>query len=125
LVGKEVDCPGIARRRHERLLFFKTASSSDRRRSRQGSGPATIDPSEAVAAERSLSMPVGIVKWFNPTKGFGFIQPDNGGKDVFVHISAVQRAGLETLEEGQRIEFQVVPGRDGRTSADQLRVPND
>ena len=58
-------------------------------------------------------MPVGTVKWFNPTKGFGFIQPDSGGKDVFVHISAVQRAGLESLEEGQRIEFQVVPGRDG------------
>ncbi len=70
-------------------------------------------------------MPVGTVKWFNPTKGFGFIQPDSGGKDVFVHISAVQRAGLETLEEGQRIEFQVVPGRDGRTSADQLKMPND
>jgi cold shock protein len=83
------------------------------------------DPNEAVAAERSFSMPVGTVKWFNPTKGFGFIQPDNGGKDVFVHISAVQRAGLESLEEGQRIEFQVVPGRDGRTSADQLKVPND
>ena len=67
-------------------------------------------------------MPVGTVKWFNPTKGFGFIQPDSGGKDVFVHISAVQRAGLESLDEGQRIEFQVVPGRDGRTSADQLKV---
>jgi CspA family cold shock protein len=86
----------------------------------------TDDPSEArLSPQRSLSMPVGTVKWFNPTKGFGFIQPDSGGKDVFVHISAVQRAGLESLEEGQRIEFQVVPGRDGRTSADQLKVPND
>lgn len=66
-------------------------------------------------------MPVGTVKWFNPTKGYGFIQPDGGGKDVFVHISAVERAGLETLQEGQRIEYQVVPGRDGRTSADQLK----
>jgi CspA family cold shock protein len=66
-------------------------------------------------------MPVGTVKWFNPTKGFGFIQPEQGGKDVFVHISAVERAGLETLQEGQRIEYQVVPGRDGRTSADQLK----
>jgi CspA family cold shock protein len=67
-------------------------------------------------------MPVGAVKWFNPTKGFGFIQPDGGGKDVFVHISAVQRAGMETLDEGQRVEFQIVPGRDGRSSADQLRA---
>jgi cold shock protein len=66
-------------------------------------------------------MPVGTVKWFNPTKGYGFIQPEQGGKDVFVHISAVERAGLETLQEGQRVEFQVVPGRDGRTSADQLK----
>jgi CspA family cold shock protein len=66
-------------------------------------------------------MPVGTVKWFNPTKGYGFIQPDGGGKDVFVHISAVERAGLETLQEGQRVEYQVVPGRDGRTSADQLK----
>jgi cold shock protein len=66
-------------------------------------------------------MPVGTVKWFNPTKGYGFIQPEQGGKDVFVHISAVERAGLETLQEGQRVEYQVVPGRDGRTSADQLK----
>lgn len=66
-------------------------------------------------------MPVGTVKWFNPTKGYGFIQPEAGGKDVFVHISAVERAGLETLQEGQRLEYQVVPGRDGRTSADQLK----
>ena len=67
-------------------------------------------------------MPLGTVKWFNPTKGFGFIQPDSGGKDVFVHISAVQRAGMETLDEGQRLEFQVVPGRDGRTSADNIKA---
>ena len=66
-------------------------------------------------------MPVGTVKWFNPTKGFGFIQPDGGGKDVFVHISAVERAGMETLQEGQRVDFQLVPGRDGRTAADQLK----
>jgi CspA family cold shock protein len=66
-------------------------------------------------------MPVGTVKWFNPTKGYGFIQPEQGGKDVFVHISAVERAGLDTLQEGQRVEYQVVPGRDGRTSADQLK----
>ncbi|MEM7021168.1 MAG: cold-shock protein [Pseudomonadota bacterium] len=67
-------------------------------------------------------MPLGTVKWFNPTKGYGFIQPDSGGKDVFVHISAVQRAGMESLDEGQRLEFQVVPGRDGRTSADNIKA---
>jgi CspA family cold shock protein len=67
-------------------------------------------------------MPVGTVKWFNPTKGYGFIQPDGGKKDVFVHISAVERAGLASLEEGQRVEFQVVAGRDGRSAADQLKV---
>jgi CspA family cold shock protein len=70
-------------------------------------------------------MPLGTVKWFNPTKGFGFIQPDSGGKDVFVHISAVQRAGMESLDEGQRLEFQVVPGRDGRTSADDIKAVNE
>ena len=65
-------------------------------------------------------MSVGTVKWFNPVKGFGFIEPEEGGKDVFVHISAVERAGLQTLREGQKVEFEVVPGRDGRTAADNL-----
>jgi len=65
-------------------------------------------------------MPAGTVKWFNPVKGYGFIEPEEGGKDVFVHISAVQRAGLETLREGQKIQFEIVPGRDGKTSADNL-----
>ena len=51
-------------------------------------------------------MATGTVKWYNPTKGYGFIQPDNGGKDVFVHISAVERAGLRALNEGQKLEFQ-------------------
>ena len=58
----------------------------------------------------------GIVKWFNPTKGYGFIQPQGGGKDVFVHICAVERAGLSTLKEGQQIEYEIVEDR-GETSA--------
>jgi CspA family cold shock protein len=66
-------------------------------------------------------MAVGKVKWFNPTKGYGFIQPQGGGKDVFVHISAVEKAGLSTLNEGQMIEFEEVSNR-GRTSAENLRV---
>ena len=67
-------------------------------------------------------MPTGIVKWFNPTKGYGFIQPQDGSKDVFVHISAVERAGLSTLNEGQRIEYELQTGRNGKTSAENLRV---
>ena len=66
-------------------------------------------------------MAKGTVKWFNPTKGFGFIQPSTGGKDVFVHISAVEKAGLTTLNEGQSVEFEEVANR-GRTSAENLKV---
>ena len=65
-------------------------------------------------------MPVGTVKWFNPVKGYGFITPDDGGKDAFVHISAVERAGINTLREGQKVEFELVPGRDGKSSAENL-----
>lgn len=67
-------------------------------------------------------MPTGTVKWFNNTKGFGFIQPDDGSKDVFVHISAVQRAGLATLAEGQKVQFELTRGKDGKTSADNLKA---
>ena len=66
-------------------------------------------------------MATGTVKWFNPTKGYGFIQPQDGGRDVFVHISAVERAGLSSLNEGQTIEYQVVSNR-GKESADNLKV---
>ncbi len=66
-------------------------------------------------------MASGTVKWFNPTKGFGFIEPDEGGKDVFVHISAVQRAGLETLNEGQKVSYEIAQDR-GRTFADNLQA---
>jgi CspA family cold shock protein len=65
-------------------------------------------------------MPVGTVKWFNPVKGYGFIAPEDGSKDAFVHISAVERAGLSSLREGQKIEFELVPGRDGKSSAENL-----
>jgi CspA family cold shock protein len=66
-------------------------------------------------------MASGIVKWFNPTKGYGFIQPTSGGKDVFVHISAVERAGLSTLNEGQPVEFEVVQNK-GKEAAENLKV---
>ncbi|MGJ3263579.1 MAG: cold-shock protein [Salinarimonas sp.] len=68
-------------------------------------------------------MQTGTVKWFNSTKGYGFIQPDEGGNDVFVHISAVERAGLRSLDEGQKVSFEVVADRrTGKSSADKLAV---
>jgi len=67
-------------------------------------------------------MPTGKVKWFNASKGFGFIQPDDKSKDVFVHISAVERAGLGTLNENQSISYQLEQGRDGKTSAVDLKA---
>ena len=63
-------------------------------------------------------MPTGTVKWFNPTKGYGFIQPSEGGKDVFVHISAVERAGLTSLNEGQRVEFSPEESTKGPRAGD-------
>jgi len=65
-------------------------------------------------------MATGTVKWFNATKGYGFIEPENGGKDVFLHISAVERAGLQSPADGQRVEFEIESGRDGRSSAANL-----
>jgi len=67
-------------------------------------------------------MPTGTVKWFNPTKGYGFIEPSEGGQDAFVHISAVERAGLTTLNDGQKVEFELVPGQNGKSSAENLVV---
>ena len=67
-------------------------------------------------------MAVGNVKWFNPTKGYGFIEPEDGGQDVFVHISAVEKAGLGGLNEGQKVQYELETGRNGKTSAGQLAV---
>ena len=67
-------------------------------------------------------MAKGTVKWFNSTKGFGFIAPESGGKDVFVHISAVERAGLTGLDDNQKVTFDVESGRDGRESASNLAL---
>lgn len=66
-------------------------------------------------------MATGTVKWFNPTKGFGFIQPESGDKDVFVHISAVEKAGMSTLTEGQRVSYEVITEK-GRSSAGNLQA---
>ena len=67
-------------------------------------------------------MSIGTVKWFNEQKGYGFIQPDDGGKDVFVHISAVERAGLKGLNDNQKIGYELQSGRDGKQSAGDLRL---
>ncbi|KUJ78384.1 cold-shock protein [Ruegeria profundi] len=67
-------------------------------------------------------MPAGTVKWFNTTKGFGFIAPEEGGKDVFVHISAVERSGLTGLADNQKVTFELRSGRDGRESADNIEL---
>ena len=67
-------------------------------------------------------MPTGTVKWFNPTKGFGFIEPEDSSKDAFVHISAVERAGLSTLNEGQKVSYDLETGRDGKSSAANLSI---
>jgi CspA family cold shock protein len=67
-------------------------------------------------------MTTGTVKWFDQVKGYGFITPEGGEKDAFVHISAVERAGLSALAEGQKVEFELQPGRNGKSSAENLRV---
>ncbi|PCH75444.1 MAG: cold-shock protein [Rhodobacteraceae bacterium] len=67
-------------------------------------------------------MPTGTVKWFNTTKGFGFIAPDDGGKDVFVHVSAIEASGLTGLADNQKVSFELQDGRDGRQMAGDLKV---
>jgi cold shock protein len=64
----------------------------------------------------------GTVKWFNATKGFGFIEPEDGGKDAFVHISAVERAGIGTLNDGQKVTYELVSGRDGKEAAENIQL---
>jgi CspA family cold shock protein len=107
------------------LASGRTPSRRDRFGSSQkpgcGADRSVAAPREDRLKTRRSAMQKGTVKWFNPTKGYGFIQPSTGDKDVFVHISAVERAGLGTLNEGQVVEYEVVSNR-GKTSAENLKV---
>jgi CspA family cold shock protein len=67
-------------------------------------------------------MTIGTVKWFNNVKGYGFIQPDDGGNDAFIHISAVERAGLSALAEGQRVEYELARGKNGKMAAESVKL---
>ncbi len=67
-------------------------------------------------------MALGTIKWFNDSKGYGFIRPDEGARDVFVHISALRRSGIDAVKEGQRVEYELTQDRDGKASANRLRV---
>jgi cold shock protein len=84
-------------------------------------GPAVGRSNTGSFQNGSADVATGTVKWFNATKGFGFIQPDSGGKDVFVHISAAERAGLSSLNEGAKVSYEEMENR-GKTSAENLRV---
>jgi cold shock protein len=75
----------------------------------------------AFCHERNTAMSIGTVKWFNATKGYGFIQPDDGSKDVFLHISEVERAGIGSPQEGQKLEYELQRGQQGKTSAGNLK----
>jgi CspA family cold shock protein len=85
--------------------------------------PAGGNTSRVGFYPKDEHMTQGIVKWFNPDKGYGFIQPDDGGKDVFVHIKQVESAGMRSLNEGQKVSFDVVPNpKTGKSSAENLRA---
>jgi CspA family cold shock protein len=71
---------------------------------------------------RLLVLNTGTVKWFNPVKGYGFIEPESGGSDAFVHISAVERAGLDSLKEGQKVQYELVRGQNGKSAAENLKI---
>jgi CspA family cold shock protein len=87
------------------------------------SSPGTVCPNDNPRMQKGFYMANGTVKWFNATKGFGFIQPSDGSQDVFVHISAVERAGMSNLSEGQKLSYELTKdNRSGKMSADKLQA---
>jgi CspA family cold shock protein len=82
----------------------------------------TVWDAEPTLLLEEMTMTTGTVKFFNMAKGFGFIEPEDGSKDAFVHISAIERAGLSSLSEGQKVSYEVQPGRDGKSAAENLSI---
>jgi CspA family cold shock protein len=108
--------------RYRRARTFQTFlhKSTNRETAAQARVP---DLNVYTRSRKDISMNTGTVKWFNSQKGFGFIQPENGGNDVFVHISAVERAGMSNLNEGQKLSFEIVADRrTGKSAAENLRA---
>ena len=106
-----------------RTTAYHDSSGSDSRSDAHSA--IIVDDREEPSGESRLkglekNMTTGTVKWFNTVKGYGFLQPEDGDKDAFVHISAVESAGLTGLREGQKVEFELVPGKDGKSSAENL-----
>jgi CspA family cold shock protein len=114
------------------MSYYKLSTASEvapalaGRRAGKGGGAASrrgpFVPARTANDARSALQTTGTVKWFNATKGFGFIQPDDGGADAFVHVSAVERAGLDSLREGQKVTYELVRGKNGKSSAENLKV---
>jgi cold shock protein len=105
-----------------RLLFpLLLASAGPASRTMAQRDPPPEIRRRPISLPKRTTMTIGTVKWFNSQKGFGFIQPEDGSKDVFVHISAVERSGIGNLHEGQKVSFELERGNQGRTSAVNLR----
>lgn len=122
-----VHIPGAGTSPANRLPCYQTTGCFENTRSRAmrdfACQPQRARPRLCSLFNREADVATGIVKWFNATKGFGFIQPDDGGQDVFVHISAVERAGLSGLAEGQKVSYEIqVDRKRGKSSAENLRV---
>ena len=111
---------GLATLRDGQKVTFATRPGRDGRLSAEDLSVSTPTDDGDGRAPHNTDLQTGTVKWFNTAKGFGFIAPDNGPNDVFVHLRAVERAGLGTLREGQRVRFAPRAGRDGRLSAEDL-----
>jgi CspA family cold shock protein len=104
-----------------RLAFPSAIERRTATRSMWSSDPTVADEQWRIQILRRTKMTIGTVKWFNAQKGYGFIQPEDGSKDVFVHISAVERSGIGNLHEGQKVSFELERGNQGKTSAVNLR----